>query len=212
MNQITVEIYVNLQSHNHNSKPLDPQLQCLDDRYLMDMGREAGFSKAEQVHLREAAIVLQAHTLSDIVTVDGTRIKEGIFEGILEDRKSNYRWPRPQPWKKEYGQVMEKLANYVCIRTSILTTKLGAFVVTEKSQEFLFQWEPTSDRLIDFRASETVEYIKINERHGIRTHFKLESERGNANYNDISCTDFTITDSHLLMHGRANVIVRVPPP
>ena len=68
-----------------------PQLQRLGDRYLMDVGREAGFSKSEQVHLREAAIVLQAHTLSDIVTVDGTRIKEGIFEGILEDRKSKYR-------------------------------------------------------------------------------------------------------------------------
>ena len=56
----------------------------------MDVGREAGFSKAEHVHLRESAIVLPTHTLSDIVTVDGTRIKEGIFEGILEDRKSNY--------------------------------------------------------------------------------------------------------------------------
>ena len=41
----------------------------------MDVGIEAGLSKAEQVYLREAAIVLQAHTLSDIVTVDGTRIK-----------------------------------------------------------------------------------------------------------------------------------------
>ena len=68
-----------------------PQLQRLGDRYLMDVGREAGLSKAEQVHLREAAIVLQVHTLSDIVTVDGTRIKEGNFEGILEDRKSKYR-------------------------------------------------------------------------------------------------------------------------
>ena len=82
---------------------------------------------------------------------------------------------------------MEKLANYVCIRTSILIKKLGAFVVTDKSQEFLFQWESISDRLIDFRASETVEHIKINEHHGRRAHFKLESERGNANYNDISC-------------------------
>ena len=74
----------------------------------MDVGQEAGFSKSEQVHLREAAIVLQVHTLSDIVTVDGTRIKEGLFEEILEDRKSNYRWPRPQPWRQAYRRVMEK--------------------------------------------------------------------------------------------------------
>ena len=107
---------------------------------------------------------------------------------------------------------MEKLANYVCIHTSILIKKLGAFVETERSQEFLFQWESTSDRLIDFRANVTVEHIKINERHGRRAHFKLESERGNANYNNLSCADVTITDTHLLMHGRANAIVRVPPP
>ena len=68
-----------------------PKLQRLDDRYLMDVGREAGFSKAEQVHLRGAAIVLHAHTLSDIVTVDGNRIKDRIFKGVLEDRNSNYR-------------------------------------------------------------------------------------------------------------------------
>jgi hypothetical protein len=140
------------------------------------------------------------------------RIKEGIFEGILEDRKSNYRWPRPQPWQQAYGRVMEKLTNYVCIHTSILTKKLGAFVVTEKSQEFLFQWESSCDRLIDFRASETVEDIQINERHGRRAHFKLESKRGNTNYNELSCAYITITDTHVLMHGRANAIVQVPPP
>ena len=189
-----------------------PQLQRLGDRYLMDVGREAGFSKAEQVHLREAAIVLQAHTLSDIVTVDGTRIKEGIFEGILEDRKSKYQWPRPQPWRNTYRRVLDKLANYICIRTSILIKKLGAFLDTEKSQDFLFKCESTSDRLIDLRADTAVEHIKINERHGRRAHFRLESERGNANYNDISCADATITGTHLLMHDRANAIVRVPPP
>ena len=105
---------------------------------MMDVGREAGFSKAEQVHLREAAIVLQVHTLSDIITVDGTRIKEGIFEGILEDRKSKYWWLRPQPWRHMYRRVLEKLVNYICIHTSILIKKLGAFIDTEKSQDFLF--------------------------------------------------------------------------
>ena len=189
-----------------------PQLQRLDDRYLMDVKREAGFSKGKHVHLREAEIVLQAHTRSGIVMVDRARTKEGTFEGILEDRKSNYRWPHPQPWRKAYGRELEKLANYVCICTSILTKKLGAFVVTEKSQEFLFQWEPSSDRFIDFRVSETVEHIKINNRHGRRAYFKLESERGNANYNDLSCAYVTITDTHLLMHGRENTIVRVPLP
>ena len=78
---------------------------------------------------------------------------------------------------------MEKLANYLCIRTSILTKKLGAFVVAEKSQEFLFQWDPTSYRLVDFREIATVEHKQINERHRRQSHYKLESERGNTNYN-----------------------------
>ena len=107
---------------------------------------------------------------------------------------------------------MEKLANYICIRSSILIKKLGAFIDTEKSQDFLFKWATTSDRLIDFRVDTAVEHIKLNERHGRRAHFRLESERGNANYNDLCCADVKITGTHFLMHGRATAIVRVPPP
>ena len=55
----------------------------------MEIVHEEGFSESEQVDLREAKKLLQAHTLSDIVTADGTHIKDGIFEGILDDRKSN---------------------------------------------------------------------------------------------------------------------------
>ena len=57
----------------------------------MDIQRDAGFSKSQTVELREAPVGIQAHTLRGIVTEDGTLIKEGIFEGVLNDRKSNYR-------------------------------------------------------------------------------------------------------------------------
>ena len=177
----------------------------------MDIGREAGFSRAEQVDLREASIVLQAHTLSDIVTADGTRIKEGIFEGLLTDRRSNYRWPRPQPWHKSYGAILGKLANYVCIRSSILIKKLGSFVETARSQKFLYKWNPTSDRLIDLRGSTPVEHMKLDERHGRRSRYKLDSEASTAGYPDLSYDDVTVTDTFLLMHGRSEAICRVPP-
>ena len=66
--------------------------------------------------------------------MDGNFIKEEIFEGILEYRKFNYRWPQPQPWQKAYGNILEKLAKFVCIRSSILTKKLEAFLDIAKSQ------------------------------------------------------------------------------
>ena len=78
------------------------------------------------------------HTLSDIVTADGTRIKDGIFEGILDDRKLKYRWPCQQPWRPVYITIMEKIANYVCIHSSILTKKIKAFLETNRSQDLLF--------------------------------------------------------------------------
>ena len=76
----------------------------------------------------------------------------------------------------------------------------------------MFQWDLTSDRLVDFQESVTVEHTQINERCGRRSHYKLEHEGGNDNYNDLSCTDVTITDTHFLIQGRENTIVQVPPP
>ena len=79
----------------------------------MNIGREAGFSKAKQVNLREAEIVLYTLTLGEIVTVDGKCINEGILEDMLEDIKSNYRWRHPNTFKKKCWKISEKLSNYI---------------------------------------------------------------------------------------------------
>ena len=73
----------------------------------MDVAREAGFSKKEQIILREAITVLKVHSVSDITTLDGTQIKPGIADGILEDRTSLYRFPRPLPWRGAYSRIMQ---------------------------------------------------------------------------------------------------------
>ena len=92
------------------------------------------------------------------------------FRGHLGGQKVELSMAMPTTMTKAYGRVIEKLTNYVCICASILTKKLGAFVATEKSQDFLFQWDLTSDRLIDFRESMMVEHNKSNERHGRRSY------------------------------------------
>ena len=53
----------------------------------MDIRHEAGFLKSEQVNLREVTLLIQAHTLSGIFTANITNIKDGIFEGILDNWK-----------------------------------------------------------------------------------------------------------------------------
>ena len=58
----------------------------------MDVARDAGFSVGDQIILREAAKILKVHTVSDITTLDGIKIKKGVVEGILDDRTSCYRW------------------------------------------------------------------------------------------------------------------------
>ena len=44
-----------------------------------------GIFNQDQIHLREAANILQVHTLSNILTLDGLKIKKGVTEGFLED-------------------------------------------------------------------------------------------------------------------------------
>ena len=61
----------------------------------MDVAREAGLLDRDQIILQEAITVLKVHTVSDIKTLDGTQIKPGIVDGILEDRTSLYRFPVP---------------------------------------------------------------------------------------------------------------------
>ena len=62
---------------------------------MMNLARAAGFSVGENIIIREAATILKVHTISDIKTLDGIKMKKGVVEGILDDRTSCYRWPRP---------------------------------------------------------------------------------------------------------------------
>ena len=75
----------------------------------MDVAREVGFSDRDQITLREEITVLKVHTFSDITTLDGTQINPGIVDGILVDRNSYYRFPRPLPWAGAHSRIMQKI-------------------------------------------------------------------------------------------------------
>ena len=68
-------------------------LQRHDNRYLMDIGRKAGFSKSEQVNLQEATLLIQAHTLSDIFIADGKCITDGIMVAFVRELNPTFKLP-----------------------------------------------------------------------------------------------------------------------
>ena len=107
-------------------------------------------SDREQVILREEITVLKVHTVSDITTLDGKRIKPGIVDGTLEDRTSRYHFPRPLPWADAHSRIMQKLIHRLTVGTKRLITRLGEFDPTvQPSQKYLFHIDPTSNRLVD---------------------------------------------------------------
>ena len=55
------------------------------------VARSAWFSPLDQLLLREVTTILQVHTISDIMMVDGHHIKEEIVNDILENTKYLYR-------------------------------------------------------------------------------------------------------------------------
>ena len=93
------------------------------------------------------------------------------------------------------------------MRSCILIKKLGEFYETSKSQYFVFQWDPTFDRLVDFRERVTVEQQQIDERNKRRSQYELINKEGNENYNDLSNAGVTIKDTHFLMYNRSGAIV-----
>ena len=116
-----------------------PGLQLKRDRYLMEVTREAGCSDRDQVILREASTVLKIHTVSDITTLDGKKIKPGIFDGTLADRTSRCRFPRPLPWTDTHSYIMQKFIHHLMVGTKRLIIRLGEFDPTvQPSQKYLF--------------------------------------------------------------------------
>ena len=126
-----------------------PQLHFKSNQYLMDVVRRAVFSITV---LREAFNTLNVHTVSDIVTFDGNRIKQEILTGSAADINSMYNWPRNLPWGSEHKQIMEYLIKYLAISTKKLVTRLGDFTTDAFSQSYLVHYEKNSNGLIDSRG------------------------------------------------------------
>ena len=51
----------------------------------MEASRAAGFSHQDQIHLLEATIIFQVHTVHDIMTLDGIKTKNITNDGHIDD-------------------------------------------------------------------------------------------------------------------------------
>ena len=79
----------------------------------------------DQIILREAATILKVHTISDIMTLDGIKIKKGVVEVIINDRTSCYRWPRPMEWDANHSGVMKSITNRITMASKWLQIHLN---------------------------------------------------------------------------------------
>jgi hypothetical protein len=181
----------------------------IDTSWMSPVAREAGFSDKEKITLREAITVLKVHTVSNITTLDGTQIKPGIADGILEDRTSFYRFPRPLPWSGAFSRIMQKNIHRLTVSTKRLIVKLEEFDLTvHKSQKYLFHIDPTSDRLVDSRGRTRVEHQLGRARRTVQR-FGYPDLLANATYKSLHPADVHLGDKWLMV---GNVIKEQPLP
>ena len=153
--------------------------------------------------------MLKVHTVSNITTLDGTQIKPGIVDGILVDRTSFYRFPRPLPWAGAHSRIMQKIIHRLTVGTKRLIIKLEEFDPTvQRSQKHLFHIDPTSDKLVDSRGRTTVEHQLGYARRTVQR-FGYPDLPTNATYIRLHPADVHLGDKWLMI---GNVIKYQPPP
>ena len=87
----------------------------------MKVACAAVFSNQEQIHLREATIILHFHNVSNIVTLNGINTKKRVTDGFLEYIKFYYRffthiiqdssspWPAVSPFRPNISKSIFKI-------------------------------------------------------------------------------------------------------
>ena len=78
---------------------------------------------------------LQAHTISDITTMDGERVKKGIQYvdsnsssrySILDNQKSLYHWLWPLEWNYVLTGIFKTLVRHITIALEHIVWPMGA--------------------------------------------------------------------------------------
>ena len=117
----------------------------------MDVARDAGLSVGDQIILREATTILKVHTISDITTLDGIKIKKGVVEVITDDLTSCHRWPRPMEWDSNQSRVMKSITNRITIASEWLHIHLRDFNTdVQHSQKYTFHFDSSNETLVEF--------------------------------------------------------------
>jgi hypothetical protein len=109
----------------------DFNLQCVEDKLLMDEFLQLPFSPTEFKDINKCRIYLRVLTLADIVTGNGKHITNDAFIGRRRTRQANhsYQWPNwGQPTFKQWKVWRKALKTaFAPIRHRKLSNQLGAW-------------------------------------------------------------------------------------
>ena len=143
-----------------------PQLERVHDQCIMDVLTSP--SKTEAIRINRCRIFLQATTVSDITSADGTRITEYAWtpqqkKSVTNPRRSKHDWPRqprpgPKAWKAWKGALQRHLSSKGKGQT--LRQPLGPWVVSPTISRQHWEWyiDHTTHRLIHNTAEHTTAY------------------------------------------------------
>ena len=118
-----------------------PPLQRANDQYLMEMVLAIpGLSRSQLISFQRCRLKLGAHTLADICTGDGTRIRKQALEVIPDTTQpSNFIWPTEHPCARDKTEWRTCLAHILEPNGRLRTRdQLGPW--TSPPQKQLWRW------------------------------------------------------------------------
>jgi hypothetical protein len=122
------------------------------DQFLIQAFSNSGFRSGDLRILNECRLYLRIVTLSDICTVDGTRILEEFFRGIIPTHhRSEFLWPRSPPalppnhWALWKRALLQSFMNPARPHHLFLRRHLGSW--TNEAPNWPWFYSPSHDRL-----------------------------------------------------------------
>jgi Reverse transcriptase (RNA-dependent DNA polymerase) len=164
----------------------EPEQRSDDDDFIMAKVISGNFSKTDIRLFNWCRIYLQVEKLSDILTADGKRIRQQIWNGIQHTKCTRWNWPRqPNP-----GQKGWKVWKFIL--QSILTTNTSGVLTFPRdplkyNSYWSWYYSPSESRLYE-KVNDALYYRSI-----VRSHLR-RSNRHNLRFGAPIVTNSIPTD------------------